>query len=125
MGTWVLGGDLTVSLAEALRGDVESARRRADHAEQLLTSARRFPMLGLVQRTRGVAALAEGHADDAFRQLMRIFDPAGSAYFPNHQLLVMGYLGRGGAAGWLSRRAGPGGGGDGAGGRAEPVPRRC
>jgi DNA-binding CsgD family transcriptional regulator len=90
--SWVLGGNLVTALAEALSGDVASARRRADAAEQVLYAARRLPMLALVQRARGVAALAEGHADDAFRQLMRVFDPADSAYFPNYQLFLLGDL---------------------------------
>ncbi|MEU4235764.1 LuxR C-terminal-related transcriptional regulator [Actinoplanes sp. NPDC026619] len=90
--TWVLGGNLVAALAEALRGDVAAARRRCDAAEQVLHAARRLPMLALVQRARGVAALAEGHADDAFRQLMRVFDPGDSAHFPNYQLFLLGDL---------------------------------
>nr|WP_221374252.1 LuxR family transcriptional regulator [Actinoplanes polyasparticus] len=90
--TWVLGGILITAQAEALRGDTESARRRADEAEQALSSARRFPMLSLVQRARGLAALAEGHAEDAFRQLMRVFDPADTAYFPHQHLHLLGHL---------------------------------
>ncbi|WP_433688924.1 helix-turn-helix transcriptional regulator [Micromonospora carbonacea] len=89
---WALGGSLTMGLVEALRGDVAAAHRRAEAAEQALSAGRRLPMLALVQRIRGVAALAEGYPDDAFRQLMRIFDPADSAYFPAHQLLVLGHL---------------------------------
>ncbi|MFF3855874.1 LuxR C-terminal-related transcriptional regulator [Micromonospora sp. NPDC002575] len=89
---WALGGGLTMGLAEALRGDVAAAHGRAEAAEQALSAGRRLPMLALVQRIRGVAALAEGYPDDAFRQLMRIFDPADSAYFPGHQLLVLGHL---------------------------------
>jgi DNA-binding CsgD family transcriptional regulator len=89
---WALGGNLVAALAEAQRGDVAAARRRADVAEQLLLAARRFPMLAFVQRTRGVAALAEGHADDAFRQLMRVFDPADNAYFSHFHLLMLGDL---------------------------------
>ncbi|MFC8850879.1 MULTISPECIES: helix-turn-helix transcriptional regulator [unclassified Micromonospora] len=89
---WALGGGLTLGLVEALRGDVAAAHRRAEAAEQRLSAARRLPMLALVQRIRGVAALADGHADDAFRQLMRVFDPADSAYFPHHRLLVLGHL---------------------------------
>jgi DNA-binding CsgD family transcriptional regulator len=90
--SWVVGAGMIVSLAEALRGDVEAARRRADAAEQALYAGRRLPMLAYVQRTRGVAALAEGRADDAFRQLMRVYDPADSAFFPNFQLFLLGHL---------------------------------
>jgi DNA-binding CsgD family transcriptional regulator len=90
--TWVLGGSLVAALAEARRGDVDAARRRADDAEQVLVAARRFPMLALVQRARGVAALAEGQAHDAFQQLMRVYDPADSAHFPNYQMLMLGDL---------------------------------
>ncbi|MCO8276738.1 LuxR C-terminal-related transcriptional regulator [Actinoplanes sp. TRM 88003] len=90
--TWVLGGHLITAQAEALRGETDSARRRADAAEQALSAARRFPMLALVQRARGLAALAEGHAEDAFRQFMRVFDPADTMYFPNQQLHLLGHL---------------------------------
>ncbi|WP_436531814.1 LuxR C-terminal-related transcriptional regulator [Actinoplanes sp. HUAS TT8] len=95
---WSLGGSLIAALAEALRGDVTSARRRADAAEQVFFAARRLPMLALVQRARGVAALAEGHAEDAFQQLMRVFEPGDSAYMPYQQLLLLGHLAE---AAWL------------------------
>ncbi|GAA2675767.1 hypothetical protein [Actinoplanes palleronii] len=58
----------------------------------MLRAAGRLPMLALAQRIRGVAALAEGHSEDAFRQLMRIFDRDDSAWFPNYQLLTLGHL---------------------------------
>ena len=90
--SWALGANMIVSLAEALRGDVVAARRRADAAEQALYAGRRLPMLAYVQRTRGVAAIAEGRADDAFRQLMRVYDPADSAWFPNFHLFLLGHL---------------------------------
>lgn len=90
--SWALGASLVLSLAEALRGDVVAARRRADTAEQVLFAARRLPMLAYVQRTRGVAALASGRPDDAFRQLMRVYDPADNAYFPNFHLFLLGHL---------------------------------
>ncbi|MCY1137256.1 LuxR C-terminal-related transcriptional regulator [Actinoplanes sp. Pm04-4] len=89
---WVLGGSLIMAQAEALRGDTESARRRADEAEQALSTERRLPMLSLVQRARGLAALAEGHAEDAFRQLLRVFDPADNTYFPSQHLHLLGHL---------------------------------
>ncbi|GAA2554582.1 LuxR family transcriptional regulator [Winogradskya consettensis] len=89
---WALGGGLIAALAEALSGDVAAARRRADVAEQIFTAARRLPMLALVQRARGVAALAEGHADDAFRQLIRVYDPADSAHLPHQRLHLLGFL---------------------------------
>ncbi|MCY1136664.1 LuxR C-terminal-related transcriptional regulator [Actinoplanes sp. Pm04-4] len=90
--SWALGGSLVAGLAEALRGDTDAARARADAAEQALHAVGRLPMLALVQRIRGVAALAEGRASDAFGQLLRIYDPADSAWFPNYQLLTLGHL---------------------------------
>lgn len=103
---WVLGSSLVMALAEARSGDVRTARRRCDLAEQSLFAARRLPMLALVQRARGVAALADGHADDAFRQLMRIFDPAEGAYFPNFQLFVLGDLAEAAVLGGLQDELG-------------------
>ncbi|MFI5934059.1 LuxR C-terminal-related transcriptional regulator [Actinoplanes sp. NPDC051494] len=89
---WAVGGGLVVALAEALSGDIVAARHRADVGERMFTAARRLPMLALVQRARGVASLAEGHADDAFRQLMRVFDPADSAHLPHQRLHLLGHL---------------------------------
>lgn len=104
---WAAGGGLLAALAEALSGDVTAARRRADLAERAFTAARRLPMLSLVQRTRGVAALAEGHADDAFRQLRRIFDPADSAYLPHQRLHCLGFLAEAAALGGFLDELGP------------------
>ena len=89
---WAMGGNLIMALIEALRGDGADSRRRADRAEQLIYGARMLPMLALVQRARGLAALAEGRAEDAFRQLLRVFDPGDSAYFPHQQLHLLGHL---------------------------------
>ncbi|MEV4348209.1 AAA family ATPase [Actinoplanes sp. NPDC049596] len=89
---WAMGGSLITALIEALRGDVADSQRRADAAEQVIHAARMLPMLALVQRARGVSALAEGRADDAFRQLLRVFDPGDSAYFPHQQLHLLGHL---------------------------------
>jgi len=89
---WALGGGLIAALAEALSGDVASARRRADVAEQAFSAGRRHPMLALVQRARGVAALAEGRPDEAFRQLARVYDPADTTHHPHQRMLLMGHL---------------------------------
>ncbi|WP_433364526.1 hypothetical protein ACQPZX_34125 [Actinoplanes sp. CA-142083] len=89
---WALGGGLIAALAEALRGDVASARGRADAAEQAFSAGRRHPMLALVQRARGVAALAEGHADDGFRQLLRVYDAADDSHHPHQRMLLLGHL---------------------------------
>ncbi|GIE75055.1 LuxR family transcriptional regulator [Actinoplanes philippinensis] len=89
---WAVGAGLMAALADALRGDTVSARQRADVAERVFSAARRFPMLSGVQRARGVAALAEGHAEDAFRQLMRAFDPEDPAYHGHQRTLLLGHL---------------------------------
>ncbi|MEV4622290.1 AAA family ATPase [Asanoa sp. NPDC049573] len=104
--TWLLGSKLLLAHAEALRGDGAAARRLADAVEPVLVAARRLPLLALVQRARGVAALAEGHADDAFRQLFRIFDPADSAYFPNYHLHALADLAEAAVLGGFHERLG-------------------
>jgi DNA-binding CsgD family transcriptional regulator len=89
---WAVGANLSVALCLALRGDVAEARRLADLGEQMVFASGLIPMLAHVQWVRGFAALAEGRADDAFRQLMRVFEPTDRAYFPNYHPLVLGCL---------------------------------
>ncbi|WP_433201053.1 LuxR C-terminal-related transcriptional regulator [Dactylosporangium sp. CS-047395] len=89
---WALAGSLSLALAEALRGDTDAARARAGAAEQVLQALRRFPMLALVQRVRGVAALADGRADEAYRELARLFDPADPAYHAPLRMVSFGHL---------------------------------
>jgi DNA-binding CsgD family transcriptional regulator len=54
--------------------------------------ARQFPLLALVQQIRGVAALALGRPDEAFRELRRVFDPADHAHHPYTRFTLFGHL---------------------------------
>lgn len=89
---WVLGTHLVLALAEALHGDIAAARGRVDTVEQVLIVGRRLTLLSIGQRARGIAALVEGRPDEAFRQMMRVFDPSDHAYAPFYQFHILGDL---------------------------------
>ncbi|GAA4606305.1 LuxR family transcriptional regulator [Actinoplanes octamycinicus] len=90
--SWRLSAVMATGFAEALRGETEKAVKLADAAEAVLVPARRFPLLALVQQIRGVAALAEGRPEEAFREFCRVFDPADQAYHPYTRFLLFGHL---------------------------------
>lgn len=79
-------------MAEALRGNSDTAAQIADTGETLLLTAGMHTMLSLVQRIRGVVALVDGRPGEAFRQLLRVFDPADVAYHPYQGLTLVGHL---------------------------------
>jgi DNA-binding CsgD family transcriptional regulator len=64
------------------RGDAAAADHTAQ-AERVLLMAGVPPLLALVQFARGTEALGEGHYDQAYEQLARIFDPQDAAYHPH------------------------------------------
>ncbi|MFI0352546.1 AAA family ATPase [Actinomadura sp. 9N407] len=89
---WALQARLQLGLAEALRGDRESAEEIARVSEEVLVSAGMNAMLSLTQRIRGVMALAEGRPEEAFGHIQRVFDPADVAYHPYLRFTLVGYL---------------------------------
>ena len=90
--SYALTAQLIVGTAEALRGGSAAATEIADFGESALTSARMFSMLALVQRIRGIDALAAGRYEDAYRQLARVFDPDDPAHHPYLSFLIVGHL---------------------------------
>ncbi|GGN59117.1 LuxR family transcriptional regulator [Actinoplanes lobatus] len=91
-GGWVPTALLANGLAEALRGGEAEALRLADQAETMLLPAGRTPLLALVRQVRGVTALGAGRADEAFRELRRVFDPADVSYHPHTRPLLVAHL---------------------------------
>ena len=90
--SWALQARLQLGLAEALRGNGETAAEIAEMGEKMLLTAGMHPMLSLTQRIRGVIALVEGRPEEAFRQLLRVFDPADVAYHPYVRFTLVGHL---------------------------------
>ncbi|GIF62134.1 LuxR family transcriptional regulator [Asanoa ishikariensis] len=89
---YALQARLTLGLAEALRGNAPIAVEIAEQSEQVLLTAGMHPMLSLTQRIRGVTALGEGRPEEAFRELLRVFDPADVAYHPYVRFTLLGHL---------------------------------
>ncbi|MER7283285.1 AAA family ATPase [Dactylosporangium sp. NPDC000244] len=92
LGQVGLTGRLSLAMAAALRGDGERARALADGAEAVFIAAGTHPLVSQVLRVRGVEALAAGRAEEAFRELRRMFDPADPAYHPYLRLTAVGHL---------------------------------
>jgi DNA-binding CsgD family transcriptional regulator len=90
--SYALQARLALGFAEALRGDGPTAVEIAELGERVLLAAGMHPMLSLTQRIRGVTALAEGRPDEAFRELLRVFDPTDVAYHPYVRFTLVGHL---------------------------------
>ncbi|GAA0505432.1 LuxR family transcriptional regulator [Paractinoplanes deccanensis] len=95
---WGLTARLALGHAHALRGDGDAARQIADLGESVLLTGGRLPMMALVQTIRGVAALAEGRPQDAYRHFRRVFDPADTPYHVGTQMKIVGHVAE--AAAW-------------------------
>jgi len=95
---WALTAQLMLGHAQALRGDGAAALQLADLGESVLLPTGMRPMLALVQTIRGVAALAGGRPEDAYRQLRRIFDASDVSYHPHMRYVTFGHLAE--AAAW-------------------------
>jgi len=89
---WALTARLMLGYADALRGDTGSARESAEAGETVLLPGGMLPMLALVQTIRGVAALADGRPEDAYRELHRIYDPEDLSYHAFLRFVVFGHL---------------------------------
>ncbi|MEU8616017.1 LuxR family transcriptional regulator, partial [Actinoplanes sp. NPDC048791] len=89
---WALTADLSRALAEALRGNGETARALADAGEEALLPIGAHPMLALVQLVRGVEALAGSNYAAAYEHLRRIADPAELPYHPVLRFWALAHL---------------------------------
>jgi DNA-binding CsgD family transcriptional regulator len=87
---WVALSKVPKALVAGLRGEDAELEKLASEAEQVLLPAATGSAIALLQIARGLAALGRRDYTEAYEYLLRIFDPADSAY--NH-LLRMYHIG--------------------------------
>ena len=79
---YVLAAKLAHAIAAAERGEADTADDLIADVEEVLLPMGVNPQLGLVALARGRAALAVERPGEAYRYLVRIFDPADDSYQP-------------------------------------------
>ncbi|GAA4256387.1 LuxR family transcriptional regulator [Dactylosporangium darangshiense] len=89
---WGLTSGLIHAQALALMGDGAAVAGQVDAAEEMFLAIGAHPMLALVQQARGLRALADGRAEEAYDHLVRIFDPADPAFHLYSPFGLLGYL---------------------------------
>jgi ATP/maltotriose-dependent transcriptional regulator MalT len=75
-----------------VRGDEERAEWHAGECERLIQAHGSSDILCVLQNSRGLTSLALGHCEDAYAQLVRIFDPADPAYHDREKYVAVGQL---------------------------------
>jgi len=81
---WIALSKSVRALVAALRGEEAELERLAGEAEQVLLPAATRSAMATLQAGRGLAALGRRDYQEAYEHLLRMFDPADSAY--HHQL---------------------------------------
>ncbi|MDX6373088.1 MAG: hypothetical protein QOD98_2076, partial [Nocardioidaceae bacterium] len=89
--SYSLVADLSRSAALALRGETAAADDVVGGVESAIPSAGRDALLPMLQLARGLSALAAGHPDDAYDQLLKSFQP-GLACHPSQKLATLSHL---------------------------------
>ncbi|WP_328474168.1 LuxR C-terminal-related transcriptional regulator [Actinoplanes sp. NBC_00393] len=89
---WVPTAWIAEGAGRALRGDIAGALQQADAIEAALLPAGPTPLLSGVSQVRGIAALAAGRPEEAFRELRRILDPADPHHHRWTGFLLVGHL---------------------------------
>jgi DNA-binding CsgD family transcriptional regulator len=79
---YMVAARLAEAIAGAEQGEDEIPERLIAEAEALLIPLGASPMLALTAFARGRLALARERFGDAYEHLVRIFDPAGTAFHP-------------------------------------------
>jgi ATP/maltotriose-dependent transcriptional regulator MalT len=79
---WAAGAQAMKAVLAALRGDLDFAATLATSAERIQVPSGTNFLLAIVQMARGLAALSNGRAGEAYDELRRMFDPADPAYHP-------------------------------------------
>jgi DNA-binding CsgD family transcriptional regulator len=89
--SYALVADVSRAAALALRGETDAADTVVAAVESALDPAGRHAMLPMIQLARGLSALASGHPDDAYEQLVRSFasDVVGH---PSQKFAALGHL---------------------------------
>ncbi|WP_328752727.1 AAA family ATPase [Streptomyces sp. NBC_00285] len=82
----------TAAKLAALRGEVDSALRLAEEAEEIGLPAGARPVLATASMARGLAALGAGRFEEAFGHLRRLHDPADPAFQVALRLTAVGDL---------------------------------
>ncbi|WP_033346332.1 ATP-binding protein [Catenuloplanes japonicus] len=89
---WLPAAWTAAGTAEALRGDPAAAEKRAADAEAVLLPYGRNTLLAGVRQVRGIAALAAGRPDEAYRELSRVFDRADDGYHLYTGFMLVAFL---------------------------------
>ena len=79
---YVLAAQIAHAIAAAERGDEDTADHLIAGAEAALVPMGPNPQLGLIAFARGRAALAAERPGEAYRSLLRMFDPADPSFQP-------------------------------------------
>jgi DNA-binding CsgD family transcriptional regulator len=87
---WIALAKVPVAVVAALHGDDARAERLSSEAQQVLLPAATGSAIALLQTGRTYAALGRRDYHEAYKQLLRVYDPADPAY--NH-LLRMYHIG--------------------------------
>jgi DNA-binding CsgD family transcriptional regulator len=82
----------TAAKLAAVRGEVDSALRLAEEAEEIGLPAGARPVLATATAARGLAALGAGRFEEAFGHLRRLHDPADPAFQIALRLTAVGDL---------------------------------
>jgi DNA-binding CsgD family transcriptional regulator len=86
---WAACAQAALAVLAARRGDTSTADELTAQAERVMLTGGVPPLLAQVQFARGTTALSTGRYEEAYEQLARIFDPAGSAYHPHLRAWVL------------------------------------
>ena len=87
---WAAGAQAMQSIVAALRGEPDIAAKLAIAAERAVISTGATHMLAYIQGARGLAALGDGRAADAYDELRRIYDASDPSH---HRVPSCWYIG--------------------------------
>jgi DNA-binding CsgD family transcriptional regulator len=89
--SYALVADVARAASLALRGDTEAADAVVAAVESALDPTGRRALLPMMQLARGLSALASGHPDDAYEQLVRSFS-ADVTCHPSQKFATLAHL---------------------------------
>ena len=87
-----LVADLSRAAALALRGETAAAADALEDAESALVPVGRQALFPMLQLARGLSALASGHPDDAYEQLVRVFSAGDAGFHPSQKFAALAHL---------------------------------
>lgn len=89
---YALVADVSRAASLALRGETTAAADVLDGAESALGPAGQQALFSMLQLARGLSALASGHPDDAYEQLVRTYSSAGADVHPSQKFAMLAHL---------------------------------